>query len=114
MTREHIAELLAHRSRLTSQPWGNKVVDAWEEPLGRADYDAALAAMRDAAKTETHITLAHIIERLRRHRRSASSEPVTPPARHCGCAAIARCPHEIEAGKRHIAEIRQTLRAGHQ
>jgi hypothetical protein len=77
MTRDETASLLRARSALTSQPYGDDVVDAWHEALGQWSYFETRAALIRAARDEQRVSVAHLVDKL--PKRSRDTSPPTLP-----------------------------------
>ena len=101
MNRDETHRLLRQRSALTSQPYGEDVIDAWQVALEEWTFDQCNAALIRAAREDKRITIAHLTERLP-HR---SRYPDAPPQPEWQGPS--------EGGQRIAAAIREHLRHHH-
>ena len=100
MNRDETARLLRARSALTSQPYGDETIDAWQRALDQWTLAECRSALTAAARSEKLITPRHIIERLPAH------SNITPPPVHDWSGPT-------ERGRRSLELIREHLRDHH-
>lgn len=73
MNQHETRALLRTRSALTSQPYGDDVVDAWHDALEAWTFEECRAALIKTSREHQRITVAHLIEKLPHHPRPGTS-----------------------------------------